>query len=74
MKNYRRLVYIRTPESIDLEGDRQYAHRFAERFSMRYEEMESSSRLLHKLVSGDWDEEFVVMEPGKEVTQEQFLI
>jgi hypothetical protein len=73
MEHYNRLVYIRTPESINLEEDREYAHRFAERFGMRYEEMESSSRLLHKLASGEWDEEFVVVEPGEEVALERFL-
>jgi hypothetical protein len=73
MEHYKRLLYIRTPESINLEGDREYAHRFAERFGLRYEEMESSSRLLQKLGSGDWDEEFIVVKPGEEVALEKFL-
>jgi hypothetical protein len=73
MEHYNRLVYIRTPVSINLEEDRKYAHRFAERFGMHYEEIESSSRLLQKLAIGDWDEEFIVVKPGEEVAFEKFL-
>jgi hypothetical protein len=73
LEHYKRLVYIRTPESIDLEKDREYAHLFAKRFGLRYEEIESSSRLLQKLASGNWDEEFLVIAPGEEVTLLKFL-
>lgn len=73
MEHYKRLVYIRTPESISMEKDREYAHQFAKRCGLRYEETESSSRLLQKLVTGDWDEEFLVIAPGEEVALLQFL-
>jgi hypothetical protein len=74
MEHYNRLVYIRTPEAASLEKDREYAHQFARRFAMRYEEIESSSLLLQKLAGGDWDKEFVIVEPGQEVALDSFLI
>ena len=74
MKPYKRLVYIRTTEAPDIEADRTYSRDMADRFHMRYEEMEGTSALLDKLVKGDWGENFVVAEPGQEITLEQFAI
>lgn len=34
--------------------------------------VEGSDRILEKLVSGRWDEQFVVLEPGQEMTEQDF--
>lgn len=74
MRPYQRLVYIRTAAASDLEADRRYSRDMADRFHMRYEEMEGTSALLEKLVKGDWGEDFVVAAPGQQITLEQFAI
>jgi hypothetical protein len=74
MSPYKRLVYIRTPEALDLEADRMYSRDMAERLNMRYEEMAGTSELLKRMVKGDWEKDFVVAAPGQEITLEQFDI
>ena len=73
MKPYKRLVYIRTTETLDLEADRRYSHNMAERLRMRYEEMAGTSDLLERMVKGDWNDDFVVTAPGQKITLEQFM-
>ena len=41
---------------------------FAERLTMQHEVAQGSLRLFHKLLTGPWDEEFLVLEPGNAVT------
>lgn len=72
MGSYKRLVYIQTPQATDIEGDRAYSKRFADRFQMRYEEVPGTPELIRRLVSGDWNDDFVVVEPGTEVKLEHF--
>jgi Protein of unknown function (DUF1638) len=73
MRPYRRLVYIRTSEALDLEGDRKYSHEMAARFGMRYEEMAGTSQLLERMVKGNWNDDFIVVEPGQEIKLEHFM-
>ena len=40
---------------------------------LRFEEVAGSTRLLRKLVSGSWDEEFVVAEAGQAIPHDPFL-
>jgi len=74
LRHYKRLVYIRTPKAINLEADRAYARRMAERFSLRYEEIDGNTTLLQRMIAGDWREDFVVTEPGQETSFEQFMV
>lgn len=39
---------------------------------MRFEEIEGSPALVQKMVSGPWDDEFVVVAPGQTVTYADF--
>jgi hypothetical protein len=73
MRPYKRLVYIRTAQATEVEADREYAAAMAQRFNMRYEERAGTSVLLQRMVEGKWDKEFVLVEPGQEVTLEHFL-
>lgn len=73
MKPYKRLIYISTGHETDPEGDHQYAKEMAVRFKMRYEEKSGTPELLRRMAQGDWEEDFVVVYPGKEVRLEQFM-
>jgi hypothetical protein len=67
LKNYKRLVYIDTGTE-EQERYKAYARRVAEKFSLRYEEMPGSHRLIKKMIAGPWDDEFAVIPPGQTVT------
>lgn len=70
--NYKRLALINTGQ-YELERYRDYSRRTAERFGLRYEEIEGSDTLVRKMLFGPWDDEFVVIEPGETFTLQQFL-
>jgi hypothetical protein len=64
MGNYRRLALINTGQ-YELEKYREYTRHTAEKFGLRFEEIEGSDALVKKMLSGPWDEEFVVIQPGE---------
>jgi hypothetical protein len=70
--NYTRLALINTG-GHDLEAYRQYAAMVADYFDLTLEEIPGSVRLLKKLLAGNWDGDFVVVEPGGTVRFEMFL-
>jgi hypothetical protein len=72
MANYKRLALINTGQ-YELDKYRAYARQTAERFGLRYEEIEGSDTLVKKSLFGPWDDEFVVLEPGETFTLGQFL-
>lgn len=71
LKNYTRLVYIDTGR-----GDKQtyvdYARKTAEKFNLRFEEIPGSNALALKLLSGPWDEDFLVVPPGQTISYLDF--
>jgi hypothetical protein len=70
--NYTRLALINTGNH-DLEHYRHYAAMVADYFDLTLEEIPGSIRLLAKLLGGDWDGDFVVVEPGGTVNFDMFL-
>jgi hypothetical protein len=70
--NYTRLALINTG-GHDLEAYRHYAAMVAGYFDLTQEEIPGSVRLLNKLLAGNWDGDFVVVEPGGTVCFEMFL-
>ena len=72
MANYKRLALINTGQ-YEIEKYREYAQRTADRFGLRYEEIEGSDALVKKMLFGPWDGEFVLLEPGETFTLQQFL-
>lgn len=71
LKNYRRLAFINTGQYA-IERYREYARRTAAAFGLNYEEIEGSPALVRKMVSGPWDDEFVVVPPGQSVEYAAF--
>ena len=72
LANYKRLALINTGQ-YELEKYRDYARRTAERFNLRYEEVDGSGAMVRKLLFGPWGEEFVVARPGETIRLDRFL-
>lgn len=71
LKHYTRLVYIDTGRSgKDRYVD--YARKTADKFNLRFEEIPGSNALILKMLTGPWDQDFLVVEPGKTVTYLDF--
>ena len=71
MQNYTRLGLI---DMGDLEDrHRAYAQKVAEFLGWTLEEIPGSHTLLQRLVAGNWDGEFVVVEPGGQVELQMFV-
>lgn len=72
LANYTRLALINTGK-YDLEHYRDYARRTAERFGLRYEEIDGTNEVVHKMLFGPWDAGFVVVPPGEEIQLRHFM-
>jgi len=72
MKNYTRLTAIDTG-AYDVESVQPRIKTVAEKMAWQYETVPGSLRMFHKLLAGPWDEEFVVLEPGQEITLDDIL-
>jgi hypothetical protein len=70
--NYKRLALINTGQ-YEMERYREYARKTAERFGLRFEEIEGSNALIEKMLNGPWNEEFVVVQPGEAITYHHFF-
>jgi len=67
LKNYTRLAFINTSNN-KLEYYREHARSMAERFNLRYEEIQGSDAIIRKMLYGPWNDEFVIIPPGKTVS------
>jgi hypothetical protein len=67
LKNYTRLAFIRTGNN-ELEQWRECARSMAERFGLCYEEIQGSAMLIKKILYGSWNDEFVIVPPGKTIS------
>ena len=67
LKNYARLAFINTGND-ELEHYRERARGMADRFSLRYEEIQGSNAIIKKMLYGPWDDEFIIIPPGKTVS------
>jgi hypothetical protein len=72
LKNYRRLAFINTGQ-YEIERFREYARQTAQAFNLNFEEIDGSPALVQKMVSGPWDDEFVVVAPGETVKYTDFV-
>jgi len=64
LKNYTRLVFINTGNN-KLKYYREHARSMAERFNLHYEEIQGSDAIIKKMLYGPWNDEFVIIPPGK---------
>lgn len=72
LKNYKRLAFINTGLK-DLDKYRAHSKNSAEKFGLRYEEIQGRNDLVRKMLYGPWDEEFVIIPPGKKVLYKHFF-
>ena len=72
LKNYTRLAFINTGNR-DLERYREYTRTTSEKFGLRYEEIEGATTLIKKMIYGLWDDEIVVVPPGRAIRYEDFV-
>lgn len=72
-KHYTRIVLVHTGV-YDPAAYRDHARANAEFLGIAYEEIKGSLAFFEKMVTGPWSEEdFVILQPGEEVTQRTFL-
>ena len=71
LANYTRVAVIDTG-TYDLEKLRDYLETAASFYGLPIEYLPGSLRFLEKLVGGEHDEEFIVVEPGQELEESRF--
>lgn len=72
IRNYTRVALIETG-AYDISSYESFARKTADVFGLKYELLPGSLDLLKRLLYGSWDDDFVVVEPGTEITKEMFL-
>ena len=73
LNNYHRLMVIDT-QAYQSEGVLTKTKGFADVLGLSHEKIEGSLRFLKKLLLGPWDEEFIILPPGEEVTLEHMIL
>lgn len=69
--NYQRIAYVHTLG--DDAKDVAYSQKVADFLSINHVELEGNLDMFRALVSGDWDDRFIVVEPGEAFTQDAFM-
>jgi hypothetical protein len=77
IKHYTRLALIDTG-SGDMTSYREYTQALAQRWDLRFEEIQGSTELVRKMLFGPWTggsagEDFVVVPPGETIRLDHFL-
>ncbi len=72
LANYTRVALINTG-NYHMDEYRTFARNMAAMFELKYEELPGSNRLLLKMLNGEWDGEFIVAEPGENISLGDFL-
>ncbi len=66
-RNYTRMVFINTG-NYEIERYREHSQNEAARLGLRYEEIKGSNAIIKKILFGPWDDDFVVVSPGKAIS------
>ena len=69
--NYTRLALIDLG-NYNSEAYRKYAKMVADHFGLTYEEIPGSRKFLERFVRGEWEKDFVIVQPGEMVRYEMF--
>lgn len=72
LRNYKRIAFINTGQ-YEVERYREYSRDMADRMGMRYEEIAGSNEMVKRLMEGQWNEEFLVLQPGDTIRYNQFF-
>jgi hypothetical protein len=72
LKNYTRIALVDMGAYLS-ETHREHAKENARFLHLRYEEIKGSLDFFEKMLRGWWSEDFIILKPGQEVTQELFL-
>jgi hypothetical protein len=72
LANYKRMVLINTG-NYHLEECRVIVREMAGALGLNYEEIPGSNRMLRMMLDGVYNSEFIVVEPGEEITLSMFL-
>lgn len=72
LKNYTRIALVDIGVGLS-EIHREHAKENARFLHLRYEEIKGSLAFFEKMLRGWWSEDFIILKPGQEVTQELFL-
>jgi len=72
LKNYTRIALVEGGVELT-EAHREHARENAKFLNLRYEEIRGSLEFFEKMLRDGWDKAFLIIEPGKEVTQELFF-
>jgi hypothetical protein len=73
IKHYTRLALIDTGQQADLDRYRQQTLDLANRWGLRFEEIQGSDALVRQMLHGPWDDDFVVVPPGESIRYEDFF-
>ena len=71
-KNYTRIMLVDTGLSL-IESHREHAKKNARFLDLRFEEVKGSLEFFEKMLRGPWNDGFIILKPGEEVTQKLFL-
>jgi hypothetical protein len=72
LRHYRRLAYVRMPGAAGVEQDREAVREIAAKLELEPVELGGSDEWLRALVAHEWDERFVVVEPGQAIERRHF--
>jgi len=72
LKNYTRIALV-DMGADSAETYREHAKENARFLHLRYEEIKGSLEFFEKMLEGLWDKDFIILNPGEEVTQEHFF-
>ena len=72
LKNYRSIQLLDTG-SFDMLACRSVITETATKLNLSYTEGKGTLRILKKLFLGEWDDEFLIAEPGEQFSMEQFI-
>ena len=60
-------------DSYDVSAVLQYAQDAAQMHNLNVNQIKGSTLILEKLLRGEWDSDFIVLEPGQELKQNHFF-
>ena len=72
LKHYTRIALVETELGFS-ETHRRHALENARFFNLKFEPIKGSLGYFQKMLRGPWNQDFVLLQPGEEATQEMFL-